>query len=81
MYTNADSLLNKMTELHGIVNCQDKKPHIIAITEVKPKTPSVQSLPSEYKSEGYNFFTREQSRGIIVYVANEIHATQLEIDS
>ena len=24
---------------------------------------------------------REKSRGIIVYVANEIHATQLEIDS
>jgi len=65
MYTNADSLLNKMTELQGIVNCQDKKPHIIAITEVKPKTSSVQNLPSEYKFEGYNvFFFKGNGRSI-----------------
>jgi hypothetical protein len=35
MYTNADSLSNKMTELKTIV-CLER-PHVIAVTEVKPK--------------------------------------------
>ena len=35
MYTNADSLLNKMDELRRDIQAKD--PDIIAITEVEPK--------------------------------------------
>ena len=35
IYTNADSLRNKMAELKTVV--YKEKPHIIAVTEIKPK--------------------------------------------
>jgi len=37
MYTNADNVLNKKDELKLLIDAQQKKPHIIAITEAKPK--------------------------------------------
>lgn len=38
LYTNADIFMNKRDELDKLVEIQDIKPHIIAITEVKYKT-------------------------------------------
>jgi len=37
LYTNADSLSNKINELKLLIRCLDKKTWIIAITEVKHK--------------------------------------------
>jgi len=48
MYTNADSLLNKLNELEFFLKCQLYKPHIIAVTEAKPKQFSGQIRPSEF---------------------------------
>lgn len=37
LYTNADSLLNKLEELNLVICDQESKPHVIAVTESKPK--------------------------------------------
>ena len=37
LYTNADTLFNKITELKLTLNSMENKPQIIAITEVKQK--------------------------------------------
>ena len=37
IYTNADSLPNKINELKLVLNSQDNKPSVIAMTEVKHK--------------------------------------------
>jgi len=37
LYTNADTLFNKLTELKLLLNSMKNKPQIIAITEVKQK--------------------------------------------
>ena len=41
MYTNADTLTNKMPELKTLV--KDIQPSVIAITEVIPKITNIQS--------------------------------------
>ena len=45
-YTNADQLMNKLTELE--IRTQDTKPNIIGITEVKPKNCRYATRVSEY---------------------------------
>jgi len=56
IYTNADGLLNKRQELKLYINSLEKKPHIIAINEVKPKHLTHNLLTSEFNLEGYHIF-------------------------
>ena len=44
LYTNADTLTNKMPELKALI--QDHKPSVIAITEVTPKKIQISSTES-----------------------------------
>ena len=59
-----------------------KKPHIIAITEAKPKNYSGELLASEFELDGYNVFydggKDDSSRGILVYASAEISAAYME---
>ena len=71
MYTNADSLRNKMSELKTLV--WSKKPHIIAITEAKPKH-CRDLCVEDFVLEGYNFYhtniDKALGRGIVLFVQN-----------
>ena len=45
-----------MDELKLLIGTQKKKPHIIAITEAKPKNYSGELLASEFELDRYNVF-------------------------
>ena len=69
MYTNADQLLNKRSEFE--VRVKNKNPHIIGITEAKPKN-SKDILPGEFNIDGYrlfhNFDSCPNGRGTLLYI-------------
>ena len=80
IYTNADSLSNKMNELRSLVYLE--KPHIIAITEVKPKNYKDITL-TDFNLEGYEIHsvnvTKRQGRGIIIYAHNSLKVNDIEL--
>ena len=80
LYTNADTLFNKITELKLTLNSMENKPQIIAITEVKQKH-SDSLIESELHIPGYNVFCdlAENKRGIIIYAMKDIKAKQISI--
>lgn len=84
IYTNADSLLNKLNELEIFLKCQLYKPHIIAVTEAKPKKFSGQIRPSKFHLDGYKIFcegvSEDNSCGIVVYVSKDLTVTQMELN-
>ena len=52
MYTNADSLLNKLPELQVVLD--ETKPDVLAVTEILPKNASTPPREVEYQIPGYN---------------------------
>jgi len=79
LYTNADSLPNKLQELKSRIIFGSSKPKIITITEVKHKNKWNYNL-SELQIDGYNIYTNDlqgNTRGIITYVSNEIICKQI----
>jgi hypothetical protein len=80
VYTNADSLSNKMTELKTIAIIE--KPHVIAVTEVKPKNYRDITL-EDFTLEGYETHslnvTSRVGRGIIIYTHESVRANDIEI--
>ena len=56
IYTNADSLINKRTELEARV--AKLHPMIIAVTEVKPKNARLNIEEVELSLKGYELFTK-----------------------
>jgi len=44
MYIHADGLVNKRQELKALINSVKDYPHVIAVTEIKPKNVSQQLL-------------------------------------
>lgn len=86
MYTNADSLANKVEDLKLLVNSLDVKPNIIAITEAKSKHKKFQAELSEFNLHGYNIISNDSyldsnSRGIVVYIDNKIDFSIIECKS
>jgi len=74
LYTNADSLHNKINELKLIISSFQSKPSLIAITEIKHKN-KWQTNFSELALSGYDLYSNDldsSSRGIIVYVSKNI---------
>ena len=82
MHTNADNLLNKLNELEIFLKCQLYKPHIIAVTEAKPKKFSGQIRPSEFHLDGYTIFyegvSEDNFSGTVVYISKDLTVTQME---
>jgi phage-related protein len=56
MYTNADQLKNKLTELKLCTSNGELSPKIIAITEVKPKNNRYAIQPSEFTLNNYTLY-------------------------
>src|SRR6266536_294617 len=70
LYTNADSLQNKLNELQLLIQILDYRPSVIAITEVKHKH-NWHSQLSEFNLKGYTLYYNDldkNPRGIIMYV-------------
>jgi len=87
MYTNADSLRNKMTELNIRLSTRcnnNEEIHIIAVTEVNSKVTSDSTEMCEYQLKGYDMFYVNQSpnegRGLILYVKQELEATPVSFN-
>lgn len=85
-YTNADQLRNKLQELE--VRIRDQQPHVIWITEVKPKNQTHQLNPAEFTlmtGSEYQMFTRniedKSGRGMILYIHKSLQATEVKMDT
>ena len=83
MYTNADTLTNKMPELKALV--KDIQPSVIAITEVIPKNYRYPVQKAERKiSEDYNIFPEcisNMGRGITIQLHKSIEAQEVNIQT
>ena len=84
MYTNADSLRNKLEELKFRIEQESERPNVICITEYKAKN-CKKSIPelSEYGIEGYTLFHNgdqcNSARGVMVYVDIKMTATPVDV--
>ena len=81
IYTNADCLMNKLQELKETVN--DQSPHIIAITEVKPKNARYKATETELKIQGYEIFFSPpgSNRGCVIYVKSSLNPIPINLKS
>ena len=76
LYTNADQLPNKLTELRTRTDIE--KPHIIVVTEVNNKHSKANPDPVIFNLDGYQMHTTNVSskgRGIIIYTHQSIPNT------
>ena len=73
MYTNADSLFNKLGELQTLIS--EKKYDIIAITEIFPKNQNLDNNDKLWNMPGYTFHYPTQkvftARGCVIYTKVE----------
>ena len=79
LYTNADSLQNKLNELQLLIQILDYRPSVIAITEVKHKH-NWHSQLSEFNLKGYTLYYNDldkNPRGIIMYVDKSLISKQI----
>lgn len=83
LYTNADSLINKMDELQVAVG--EHNPEIIMICEVIPKSGNLKVTHELIKVEGYDVFTNidkeNNHRGIVIYISMKLKAQEVSFDS
>ena len=61
MYTNVDTITNKLDELCARIATED--PDVIGLTEIKPKNSSWDLLPQELNVVGYTLFVNMTGRG------------------
>jgi hypothetical protein len=75
IYTNADSLLNKRSELNCLLKSFDRSPDVIVVAEIKPKNHAVINL-AEFSIEGYNIFSndleKKENRGLLIFINNKL---------
>ena len=81
MYTNCDVLTNKYDELMATIKVNN--PHIIMLTEIKPKNSRFCVKSSEFKIHGYNLFTNnlqiKTTRGIAIYIKTDLEVWEYDI--
>jgi len=79
LYTNADSLINKMEELQNYIKIY--KPKLIAITEVKTKNNRVSLFKAEFQLEDYTLFDtnieEKKGRGILIFIHSTLKARNI----
>ena len=78
LYTNADNLRNKVSELKAILAAHNLD--IVAIVETLPKFTTEKVDPLEYTLDGYDKFENiNPARGVIVFVRSCMHATAVAL--
>ena len=76
-YTNADTLTaHKLNELQAHVKLEH--PDIICITEVEPKNSCDKICDEAFNINGYNMIRLGSNRGIIIYTAHHLMASELD---
>ena len=76
MYTNADSLLNKMGELKTRVSLY--KPKIICINEILPKHSLIEYDKVAFEIKGYDLYVNELTgRGLAMYIDKNLPSCQI----
>ena len=77
MYTNADNLMNKRSELLAIIEAS--KPDIIAITETLPKQRGERIQAVELEIPDFDCFKNgANGRGVCIYTKKNLKAIQVE---
>ena len=67
IYTNIDTFLNKREEFTNLV--EQKKPDVICMVEILPKSSTYSFNQSEYSIHGYCcYFPDNMKRGVVIYV-------------
>ncbi len=82
LYTNADSLKNKLIEFQTIV--RNLNPDIMAISEVYPKNYRFVLENSELQIQGYDIFRSPQDsdhRGCALYIKQHLGAKRILVDT
>ena len=74
IYTNADSLSNKMNELELMI--EEINPDLIAITEVLPK--QLNRNVNNFVLKGFTCVTVAEGRGVCLFVREGVEVTLLE---
>ena len=77
LYTNADSLTNKMDELKALV--QENDYDVICITETQPKYKTARQDPYEPQLMGYSGHFANKGRGVAIYTKSDIGTDTLDI--
>jgi len=79
LFTNADCLMNKRSELENLLSQYSEIPDVIGIVEVKPKNCKELPTISEFQIKGYDIHDvnvdRRDGRGIILYTAEWLKAS------
>jgi len=83
LYTNADTLTNKLNELNTLIKSLQQKPSVITITEVKLKHKWHSNI-NELQIAGYCMFCNNldyvNSRGVVIcYIC--LHSSEISIET
>jgi hypothetical protein len=87
MFSNVDTFQGeKLSELKQRLDLLERKPKVIAISEVKPKNFRFERSISEYNIAGYEMITlnlnkEDNGRGMIVYIDSSIKYSPISIDT
>ena len=81
MYTNADCLSNKLSELRSVIDSCDTHPQLIGVCEVKPQNCRFTPSATEFSLPGYSLFhsnvDTQIGRGVSLYISNILTATPI----
>ena len=86
LFTNADVLTrNKLIELECRFGSLETTPHVIMISEVKPKYYRRTLTPTEYKLDQYEMthknLTTDIGRGLCTYIRKRVEHREVNINS
>ena len=83
LYTNADSLRNKMSELTVLMGMMESGPDIVAVTEIKNKNRSALCV-EEILIRGYDIYvndiSNDSNRGVAIYVKRGLKTNVIDCD-
>jgi hypothetical protein len=83
IYSNADCLTNKRSELKAFLSSLIYKPDIIVITEINSKSLVNKMCDSEFSMNGFTLYSKNvgklNARGILIYCNNSLQSCEVEI--
>ena len=75
MFTNTDSLTNKITELQNF--CSENKIDIVAICETLPKNNNCDNQDIKFVLEGYASIQNNTGRGVVIFYKETLTVTDI----
>ena len=84
LYTNVDSLINKIDELKLLI--KQEEPHLVPVTEILPKNSVYPVQEQELQIDGFNIVSnlevanQSKLRGILLYIKSNYSYTVRKID-